>query len=259
MHKELTVFVGGLRALLMQTAHPLVAAADDPAESRADVRSMLLDVQAFPLLAVFGTPDEVQQAAGPATRRTRSGVDPATGEIFDLRDPELQSWIHLCLEQSALVFYELTVRPLTPWQKDRYHREHLRIAELRGLPSERMPSDYAGVEASIERMIASDRLMATGASRRIAAALAGSGIPRRLRPLCSPAVFAAIGTLPPPIRELHGFPWSPARARALRAMLWAVKRLRPFVPHRRRWVTPALVAERRLQGEWVEMPPGFVP
>jgi len=258
MHKELTVFVGGLRAVLMQAAHPLVAAALDPHGRPPDPRSMLLEVQALPLLAAFGSTDEIRRAAEHATRNC-SGVDPATGEGFDLRDPELQAWMHACLEQSTVVFYELTVRPLTAWQKDRYHRENLTVARLRRLTSDSTPPDYAGIEDAVGRMIASGRLMATGASRLIVDALSGSKVPFRLRPLWLLARFAAIGTLPPPIRELHGLRWSPARSRFLLALLWLVKRLRPFVPHRRRWIAPALVAERRLQGEAVEMPAGLLP
>jgi uncharacterized protein (DUF2236 family) len=57
-------------------------------------------------------------------------------------------------------------------------------------------------------------------------------------------MLAAVGTLPPPIRELHGIPWSPGRRRLAGVSAGTVKRLRPFVPKRLRWVPAALAAER---------------
>jgi uncharacterized protein (DUF2236 family) len=152
-----------------------------------------------------------------------------------------------------VLFYERTVRPLTSWQRDLYHRESLEAARLLGLPPDRVPPGYAATEEYISDMVSSGRLMATDVSRDVAALAGGRGVPFRWKPLWAIASLAAIGTLPPPIRELYGFRWSNVRQRTLDAVLWMVKRLRPFVPKQIRWVAVALIAERRISGESVDM------
>ncbi len=258
MHKELTVVLGGVRALLMHAAHPLVAAgARQVAGDRRDHPwARLMRTLSLHLAAPFGTREETRRTADRinALHAVVNGVDPVTGERYDARDPDLLLWVHACWEQSTVAFYELTVRPLTPWQKEHYHRECLMAAELVLLPPERVPPTYPALEAFIDEVVGSGRLLATDVAREVADLVRGGSVPVHLRPVWRSISFAAIGTLPPAVRDLYGFGWTPQRQRLLDAGLWTLKRVRPLLPARVRHIGPARIAERRLQGGQAEMP-----
>jgi uncharacterized protein (DUF2236 family) len=257
MNKELTVLFGGVRALLMHAAHPLVAAgARQTATYRRDPWARLLRTLSLQLLLPFGTKKEARDAADRINRlhRVINGVDPATGERYDALDPELLLWVHACLEESTVLFYERTVRPLTDWQKDQYHMENLTAAELVLLPADRVPPTYAATEQYIDDVIGSERLLATDVAREVADLIRGGPVPLHLKGVWRFISFAAVGTLPPEIRRLYGFRWGPTRRRILDANFWVLQRTRPFLPRRIRLILPAQIAERRLRGETLEMP-----
>ena len=257
INKELTVLFGGVRALLLHAAHPLVAAgARQTATYRRDPWARLLRTLSLQLVLPFGTKAEAQHAADRINRlhTVINGTDPATGEHYDALDPELLLWVHAALEVSTVHFYELTVKPLTDWQKDRFHQENLKAAELVLLPADRVPATYAATAAYIDSVVASDRLLVTDVAREVADLIRGGPVPWHLKPIWAFISFAAIGTLPERVRELYSFKFGKVRSAVLRANFWFLKRVRPLLPRRLRLILPARIAERRAAGEFVEMP-----
>jgi uncharacterized protein (DUF2236 family) len=257
INQEMTVLFGGVRALLMHAAHPLVAAgARQTATYRRDPWARLLRTLSLQLLLPFGTRDEASAAADRINRlhRVINGIDPVTGQRYDALDPELLLWVHACLEQSSILFYERTVGPLTDDEKDAFHDENRLAAELLLLTSDRIPGSYAATEEYIGRVIESDRLLVTDVALEVAALIRGGPVPWHLKPIWRFIAFAAIGTLPPEIRHMYGFRWGPMRQRLLDATLAVLRRVRPLMPRRFRLILPARVARRRLAGETVPMP-----
>ncbi|MDX1690088.1 MAG: oxygenase MpaB family protein [Acidimicrobiia bacterium] len=257
INKELTVLFGGVRALLLHAAHPLVAAGARQTHTyRRDPWARLLRTLSLQLLLPFGTKEEAQQAADRINRlhTVVNGIDPVTGEHYDALDHDLLLWVHAALEVSTVLFYELTVRPLTDWQKERFHEENLKAAELVLLPAGAVPPTYADMEAYVDEMIDSDRLFVTDVAREVADLIRGGPVPWHLKPVWAFIAFAAVGTLPERVRSLYGFRFGPVRRALLRVNFWMLKRARPFLPKRFRWILPAQVAERRAAGEDVPMP-----
>jgi uncharacterized protein (DUF2236 family) len=257
VNRELTVLFGGVRALLMHAAHPLVAAgARQTATYRRDPWARLLRTLSLQLLLPFGTREEARDAADRINRlhRVVNGTDPVTGERYDALDPDLLLWVHACLEQSSVLFYERTVGPLTAADRDRFHEENLLAAELVLLPRERVPATFAATERYIDGIVASDRLVVTDVAREVADLIRGGPVPFHLKPVWRFIAFAAVGTLPPPIRELYGFRWGPMHDRVLRITLRLLRLMRPALPARIRLILPARIARRRLRGEDVAMP-----
>ena len=257
INKELTVLFGGVRALLMHAAHPLVSAgARQTATYRRDPWARLLRTLSLQLVLPFGTKEEADAAADRINRlhKVINGEDPATGERYDALDPELLLWVHACLEESTVLFYELTVKPLTPHQKEQYHRENLTAAELMLLDEDRVPSTYEATVAYISETIASGRLYVTDVAREVADLIGGGPVPWHLKPIWRFIAFAAIGTLPDEIRRMYGFRFGPIRRTVLDGSLWMLKRLRPLLPGRLRLILPARIAQRRLRGEPIAMP-----
>jgi uncharacterized protein (DUF2236 family) len=288
INQEMTVLFGGVRALLMHAAHPLVAAgARQTATYRHDPWARLLRTLSLQLLLPFGTTQEATHAAARINKLHTivNGTDPVTGEHYDALDPELLLWVHACLEESTVLFYELTVRPLTDHQKEQFHRENLTAAELVLLPRHRVPATYPELTAYVDGVIGSGRLMITDVAREVSDLIGGqqvplnlgepggrllpgpvagdptpttdgasSLIPRTLRPIWKFISFAAVGTLPEEVRRLYGYHWTPTKARVLSANLSVLKRVRPYLPKRFRLILPARVAIRRLAGADVPMP-----
>ncbi|MBI5157402.1 MAG: DUF2236 domain-containing protein [Acidimicrobiia bacterium] len=257
LNQEMTVLFGGVRALLLHAAHPLVAAgARQTATYRRDPWARLLRTLSLQLLLPFGTRDEAQHAADRINRlhTVINGIDEITGERYDALDPELLLWVHACLEQSTVIFYELTVGPLTAAEKQQFHEENLTAAELILLPRDRVPSTYEGLVGYIDGVIASDRLLVTDVAREVADLIRGGPVPFHIKPIWKFISFAAIGTLPDAVRRRYGFRWSPRRDRWLAANLRFLTWLRPHLPTRFRLILPARVARKRLAGETVDMP-----
>jgi uncharacterized protein (DUF2236 family) len=257
INRELTVLFGGVRALLMHAAHPLVAAgARQTATYRRDPWARLLRTLSLQLVVPFGTLEEARDAADRINRlhRVINGTDPVTGEHYDALDPDLLLWVHACLEQSSVLFYEETVGPLTLAEKDRFHEENLLAAELVLLPRDRVPATFDATERYIDEIVASDRLVVTDVAREVADLIRGGPVPFHLKPVWRFIAFAAVGTLPPPVRELYGFRWGPIRHRVLGSTFRLLRLVRPMLPARIRLILPARIAMRRLRGEDAAMP-----
>jgi uncharacterized protein (DUF2236 family) len=208
------------------------------------------------LLLPFGTKDEARHAADRINRlhAVINGTDPATGEHYDALDPELLLWVHACLEESTVIFYERTVRPLTDLQKQRFHEENMTAAEMVRLPRDRVPATYREMTAYVADVVHSGRLMLTDVAREVAELSRGKPVPPHLKPIWKFISFAAVGTLPAEVRTLYGYRWNERQARTLDRDLRMLKRIRPYLPRRFRLILPARIALRRASGEQVPMP-----
>lgn len=251
VNRETTVLFGGARALLMHSAHPLVAAgARQTGGYRRDPWSRLIRTLQLQNLVTFGSRAEADEAAVRINKlhKTINGDDPATGLYYDALAHDLLLWVHAALEQSTLLFYELTVGPLSDAEKDQYHEENKVAAELLWLPRSEIPDSYADMEAYIDGVVGGDELLATEVSAEVTDLIrTGRSVPTRIKPIWKLISFTANGTLDPRLRELHQLKWSSGRQRVLDANLALIKATRPFLPYRFRLILPARWAELRLR------------
>jgi uncharacterized protein (DUF2236 family) len=252
VNQEITVLFGGARALLMHAAHPLIAAgARQTSMYQRDPWARLLRTLQLQSTMTFGTRIEADQAADRINKLHHkvNGIDPVTGEHYDALDQELLLWVHAALEVSSLYFFERTVRPLTPGERDRYHRENLLAAELMLLPRQKMPATYADLESYVSTVTSSDRMRMTDVAANVAELIRTGPVPAALKPVWAFIRFAAFGTLPAPLKDLYGIKWSPMRQRWLDLNLAALGKLRPLLPRRFRLIGPARWASERIEGK----------
>ncbi|MGQ0849029.1 MAG: oxygenase MpaB family protein [Actinomycetota bacterium] len=252
VNQEMTVLFGGARALLMHAAHPLVAAgARQTSMYQRDPWARLLRTLQLQSTMTFGTQVEADQAADRINRLHRkvNGVDPITGERYDALDPDLLLWVHACLEESSLLFFQRTVRPLSSGERDRYHQENLLAADLMLLPRDRVPVTFSDLSDYVEEMISSGRLMMTEVAANVAEIIRRGPVPAIIKPIWGLIRFAAFGTLPPDLRRLYGVRWSAGRERWLDRNLAGLRRVRPILPLRYRMIGPARWASERLAGK----------
>ncbi|NQX33396.1 oxygenase MpaB family protein [Herbiconiux sp. VKM Ac-2851] len=133
---------------------------------------------------------------------------------YDARDPELQLWVAATLYDTAITVYERVFGPLAPDEAERVYREYAVLGTALQMPAELWPADRAAFRAYWDGML--PRLSADPPIRAVARELLKAekaALPIRVvMPL---ARFATIGLLPPSVRTLFGFRWTPAQQHRL--------------------------------------------
>ncbi len=244
INSETVMLIGWGPAILMQFAHPLVAAgvADHSAFATTPTPATRLRRLHGTLSAMlditFGTPEQVARATE-GINRIHDYVHGHLGETvgvfsagtwYSAHDPELLRWVHATLSFCLPRTYELYVGPLTEEEKDRYCLEASLAAPLLGIPENYLPTNWAELEEYMERMVASGQIAVGRDARELAHELLSPLYPRVLWPLYWPARLAMFGVLPPSIRQAYGFPWSEGHERALRSSAALVRYTLPVLP-----------------------------
>jgi uncharacterized protein (DUF2236 family) len=132
---DTSVFVGGIRALLVQAAHPeVVAGIAEHSHYRQDPLGRLTRTSAYVTATAFGAGPEVERAVAIVRRRHRPVTGRShRGEPYAAADPALAAWVHNSLTDSFLrVYRTYGARPCSEADADRYVAEQARVGELLG-------------------------------------------------------------------------------------------------------------------------------
>jgi uncharacterized protein (DUF2236 family) len=247
--REVLVLAGGSCALLMQAAHPVVAAgvvehstyATDPFGRLRRTLSTSFDV-------VFGTRSRAEAAIRRVNGIHRSvrGSRHDDGAPYSALDPEALLWVHATLIDTALRVYGRFVAPLSAADEQAYHAEAAQVAERLGVPASILPPTIGELRRWMDAMLADGRIRVTPATRDIAATILYpvTWLPRVA---WNAAHLVSIATLPDTLRAQYGIPWSPARERGIGALAAVSRRVLPLVPPALRFVPHARTAERRVR------------
>ncbi len=247
--REVLVLAGGSCALLMQAAHPSVAAGVAEHSTYAtDPVGRLLRTLTSSYDVIFGS----RSTADAAIRRVNAihasvrGRLPGSGEAYSARDPEALLWVHATLVDTALRVYGRFVAPLSAADEQAYHRECARVAKLLGVPSGDIPSTIDELRTWMASMIESGRVCVTPTAREIASTVL---YPTRLLPRVAwdAAHLISLATLPVPLRQQYGIGWSAARQRGVERMASGIRGVLPVVPGVLRHVPHSRSAERRVR------------
>jgi uncharacterized protein (DUF2236 family) len=211
---EMIAVAGWGRAILLQLAHPAVAAGVHHHSSfrgslRSSFRRFHSTVGAM-LALTFGDTEQVIEAAA----RINAIHDRVRGDTYSAHDPDLQRWVHATLLDSIPLTYEQLVGPLTIVERDRYCVEAAIMEPLLGMPAGWLPREWAEVDAYMRRMLSGGSLVVNDASRALARSVL---FPPRwyvMWPLFRGLQVLTIGSLPPAIREAYGFEWREKDQRA---------------------------------------------
>src|SRR6266403_3392294 len=120
VNRENILLLGGGRALLMQLAHPKVAAGvDDHSDFRTHPVRRLRRTIRMTMAIVFGDRETALAAA-----RAVNGVHARVrGDDYQALDPQLLLWVHATLVDSALATYATFVQPLAESERDEFYQE----------------------------------------------------------------------------------------------------------------------------------------
>ena len=145
-------FVGGIRGLLIQAAHPeVVAGVGDHSRYRQDPLGRLSRTSAYVTATTYGAMPEVGHAVAQVRRMHRvvSGVS-SRGIPYVAGDPELSAWVHNALTDSFLAAHHACGQTrLTPEEADRFVAEQAKIGAHLG--SDPLPTTAAELSEWIEQ------------------------------------------------------------------------------------------------------------
>jgi uncharacterized protein (DUF2236 family) len=220
----LTPFLGGGPAVLLQVAHPLVAAGVvQHSDFRNDLWRRLIRTLGALYLITYGSRDEADRA-GEAVQAVHEHVRGETasrlgrfppGTRYSASDPELQLWVHATLVESSLAAYQRFVRRLDRDEQERYYREMAVVARLFGVPAGVLPRSLPGFREYFSAQIAGDTITVTPAARAVADVIVEARLPAPMRVLVPAHRLATAGLLPERLRHEYGLRWSALHELAL--------------------------------------------
>ena len=240
---EIIMTLGWGRAILMQIAHPKVAAGVGQhshfSSSPAAKAQRFLNTLNRMLTLTYGTPREAWEAARAIdTIHNRvNGLDESQAR-YSARDPELLKWVHATFADSMFKTYEMFVGPLSRAEKDEYLHHAGFVAPLLGAPYGYFPGNSADLAAYMAEMLESDSLKVGPQARQLADyVLEKLPIPVLGRVFQWYAQLLVGAMLPPVLREAYGFKVGKGGERVLKVTAWVYRHLiHPILlPPLRRW------------------------
>jgi uncharacterized protein (DUF2236 family) len=196
VHADVSMFVGGLRALLLQTLHPLaMAGVADHSDYREDPWGRLQRTARFLASTTYGTAEQARAACASvrAVHDRVVGTAP-DGRAYDANDPHLLEWVHLAEVDSFLATYQrYGATPLDAAGQDAYVAGMAIVADELGVLDP--PRSLSELRASIDayRPELSGTREARDAARYL---LFQPPLPFAARPAYGVLAAAAVASLP---------------------------------------------------------------
>ncbi len=196
VHGDAAMFVGGLRALLLQSLHPLaMAGVAGHSGFRADPWGRLQRTAEFLAATTFGTADVADRAVH-TVRRVHSKVTGTApdGRPYSANDPHLLRWVHLAEVDSFLAAHQrYGVRRLDAHEADGYVADVGLIVSRLGVVDP--PTTVAELRDALDAY--RPELRGTPAARDAARfLLVEPPLPLAARPADTALGAAAVGLLP---------------------------------------------------------------
>jgi len=239
VNRETTLLLAGGRALLLQIAHPLVAAGvADHSRFEHEPLQRLWRTLDLTLTMVFGSAADALAAVQQIERvhahvhgRLQQDVGPfRRGTRYDANDPRLLLWVHATLVDSGLCAYERFVTPLSAADRSALYEESRVSARLFGIPPRLIPPTFRDFRRYMRDMLGGPTLAVGESGRAIAAALLSPPLPFGIRHVAGMTRLFTIGLLPAPIRRRYGYAWSSLHEGALQAATLAIRSGLPVLP-----------------------------
>lgn len=255
VNKEALVFLGAARALLLQLAHPWVAAGiAQHSTTLADPIGRFHRTFGSVYAMVFGTRDQAFAAARALYRvhgfvaghLPEAAGSYAAGTPYAANAVEPLAWVQATLVDSALLVHDLVRSPLTPSEREAYYAETMKLGLLFGLEPEEQPRNWDAFRTWFDSMVASGPLGVAPSTRRFAATLLdhpvrGPAVPRWYRALTAAMMPAAVS-------DGFGLVYGPREAKLADRALRTARMLYPRLPSRLREVGPYRESVERLAG-----------
>jgi len=215
VHGDASMFVGGIRALLLQTLHPAaMKAVSDHSGYRGDMWGRLNRTSRFLAVTTFGTADDAQKSVDMvrSIHERVVGTMP-DGTAYAASDPHLLAWVHIAEIDSFLLAHTVYGRdPLDQSERDEYVAQTAEVARRLGV------IDPPTTEAELAAALASYRPELRGtpeAREAVRYLLFKPPLPLTARAPYGVLVAAGVGLMPRWTRRPLRLPWLPVSERTV--------------------------------------------
>ncbi|MGH2807640.1 MAG: oxygenase MpaB family protein [Actinomycetota bacterium] len=245
VNRESVLLLGGRAALLMQLAHPLVAAGvAEHSDFQSDPFGRLRRTLDVMLTIIFGTKQEAAEmmrhvnAVHAEVRGTAED-----GRAYSAHDPHLALWVFATLVYTSTAVYEACVRELVDDERTQLYDESKVVARMFGIPNSLIPATSDALAAWMDEIIASGEVVVTPLARELAAEIIR---PIRLVPrrLAESTALIEIALLPKEIRDGYGLKAGLPTKAAVQVGRRAARTLLPLMPQPLRVLPQARAALR---------------
>ncbi|HEY6359526.1 MAG TPA: oxygenase MpaB family protein [Vicinamibacterales bacterium] len=247
VNAERLMLLGWSRAILLQLAHPLVAAGvaehstfrggplTAVARLHHTVRAMLA--------LTFGDASAQQRSLDTirAIHRRVHGRLPhavgrfAAGTPYSAEDPALLLWVHATLVDSVLLVYDRVVSPLSTAERDVYCAEASGVAVALGARDQEVPRTQEALHQYVSATLGSGAIAVGGQARELAEAVLAPPLGFVTWPAARVNQLVTAGLLPAAVREQYGFRWDANARRTLEAILRLIRGTRRALPRSIAW------------------------
>ncbi len=215
VHADASMFIGGIRALLLQSLHPVaMQGVSEHSAFRGDPWGRLQNTSRYLATTTYGTVEDAERIIRvvQAIHRSVTGITPA-GRPYAASDPHLLGWVHAAqVDSFAASFQAFGHRRLSEAEVDAYVAQSGEVAARLGVVDP--PQTWEENVALLARY--RPELRSTPAARDVAALLLLKP------PLTGPArlgfgvlAAGAVSTLPPWVRSTLLLPTLPSTDRLL--------------------------------------------
>jgi uncharacterized protein (DUF2236 family) len=242
VNAERMMLFGWGRAILLQVAHPLIAAGVYEHSSfrstpLAAVARLRQTVHAM-LSLTFGSDAQRERTLEGIRRihRRVNGELPETVGIFprgtpySAERPELLLWVHTTLLESILLVHDIVKPPLALAERDSYCADAAPIAVALGVREADVPRRWVDVQQHLDTTYASGAIAVGFQGRELAGALVGAPALRLLPFAGVIHRTITVGLLPPHVRDRYQLVWQPRDQRRLERLLPRLRTVRRWTP-----------------------------
>jgi uncharacterized protein (DUF2236 family) len=242
INAERLVLFGWTRAILMQLAHPLIAAGvlehSSFRKGRLAAGVRLHHTVRAMLSLTFGSPEQRERTLAQINgiHRHVNGVLETTvgchaaGTPYSAEMSPLLVWVHATLLESIPMVYDRLVAPVSDAERDTYCREAAPIVLALGARDDEIPRTWDEVQAHLKTGYASGKISVGPDARTLAAAVLEPPFAPLLAPLARINWLLTVGLLPPFLREQYGFAWRAADEKAFARWTTRLRMLRRRLP-----------------------------
>ena len=242
VNAERVVLAGWTRAILLQVAHPLIAAGvvrhssfrDNPVSS---ARRLHHTVRAM-LGLTFGDAATHSRVIGEIRaihRRVRGQLAEAVGpfpagSVYSAEDPALVLWVHATLLESVLLAYDALVESIGVGDRDTYCRQASSVAIELGARPVDVPLEWRALERYLLDVRQSGAIVVGPDAQAVATVLLRGRFSALMGPVAWVNRTLTAGWLPPELRAQYGFEWSEARDRQFSRAIAMARTMRRVLP-----------------------------
>jgi uncharacterized protein (DUF2236 family) len=234
---DLRLFLSMLYPLLLQVAHPTVAAGvRDYSDFERRPFERLFRTLDYLLVLQYGGREA--HAMGRRLREIHKGFKGSTydGRPYYALEPRAYAWVHATLLDAYVTGHAHFGRPMTRDQVERFYAEYRGLGRFVGVRERDLPADWDGFRAYFDEVVANE-LQHNPTIDRVLRSINEVTIPRLpgpvVRGLRLPArrllYVCGVGLLPQTLRERCGMTWARREQRELRAIGAVSRRMTPLM------------------------------